>query len=545
MRTSAEGSGRRSAGAGRALLPAPLAVFALAACAAADPGSAGGRLLHPLRTEPATLNFVTAADFSSVLVSRLVGDSLVDYDSRLKPVPRLARDWTFSSDGLTLTFRLRPEARFHDGAPVTSADVLFTYERVIDPENRATAWLDPLLPVARVETPDPHTVRVRYRRPYAPALDGWNVPILPRHLYAGGDFQRSPLNRAPVGSGPFRFASWQAGRRIILRANPDWWGGRPALDSLVLEIIPSQETAWRSLLAGEIDSTPVTPQQREARAAHTSFERRFRIVRFEPLFLYYIAWRADGSNPFFTDPAVRRALSLALDREAYVRSVLRGGGRAVSSLFHPAVGGADPGLPPIPYDPEAAAALLDEAGWRADRSGGPRRRNGVPFRFTLLIYGAAEDQALFSQVAQESLRAIGVEMAIQKLDWPALHERLRSGRFEAAFSGLVPRPDPDYVYALLHSSQIGGGQNYAGFRDPDIDALLEAGRSTLDAERRAGLYRRVDRRLRDLQPYATLFIPIQEVAVARRVRNIEASPRGLLDHFPGAARVAVDAGADG
>jgi peptide/nickel transport system substrate-binding protein len=531
-----------------ACLLAALAALAAAACPAPGPAApsaaaAGTRFVYPLRTEPATLNFVTAPDFSAALVVRLIGDSLVDHDARMRPVPRLARAWEFSEDGRVLTFRLRPEARFHDGVAVTSADVVYTWERVVDPASRATAWIDGLLPVARVETPDPHTVRVHYRRPYAPALDGWTVPILPRHLYEKDDLEASPLNRSPVGSGPFRFAAWQPGRRILMRANPDWWGGRPALDWLVLEFIPAQETGLQSLLAGEVDSAPLTAVQVETLAGRASFERRFRLLRFEPLFLYYIAWRGDGSNPFFADPDVRRALSLALDRESYVQSVLRGSGRAATSLFHPAVGGADPDLPPLPYDPAAAAALLERAGWRLDRDSGVRRKDGIPFRFTLLIFGPAEDQVLFSQVAQEALRGIGVDMAIQRLDWPTLRERLRGGRFEAALSGLVFRPDPDYVHALLHSSQIDGGQNYAALRDPAIDRSLEEARATLDPRRRAALYREVDRRLRDLQPYAPLFVPVQQVAVSRRFLHVEASPRGLLDHFPGAARIAVAADA--
>lgn len=536
-------------GGAAAGLAAVLAVPLVPACSAPAPGAAtpasrssGGRFVYPLRTEPATLNFVTAGDLSSGLVTRLIGDSLVDGDARLRPVPRLARSWEFSPDGRVLTFHLRSGVRFHDGAPLTSADVLYTYERIMDPESRATAWLDSFLPVRRVETPDPLTVRVHYATPYAPALLGWTVPILPRHLYAGRDFGTNALNRAPIGSGPYRFGSWQPGRRIVLHANPDWWAGPPAVGTLLLEIIPSQETALRSLLAGELDSTSLTPVQRQAHAGLATFDRRFRLLSFEPLFLYYIAWRGDGTNPFFTDPAVRRALSLALDREAYVRSVLRGSGLSGSSLFHPAVGGADPDLPPMAFDPAAAAALLESAGWKLDRPGGLRHRDGKPFRFTLLIYGPAEDQVLFSQVAQESLRGIGVEMAIQRLDWGTLRGRLQSGRFEAALSGLVLRPDPDYAHALLHSSQRQGGQNYAGFKDEEMDRLLEAGRATLDQRRRTGIYHQIDRRFHELQPYAILFIPVQQVALSRRVLDFEISPRGVLDCLPCIERLAVSGG---
>ncbi len=502
----------------------------------------GGRLVFPLPIEPVSLNFVTATDVPSRMVVRLIGDGLVDHDADLKMVPRLAASWEFSDGGRTLTFHLRPGVRFHDGAPFTSADVLYTYRRAIDPASRAVGRLDPFLPIEQVQTPDPLTVRVAYRFPYAPALQGWEVPILPRHLYEEDDFATSRLNRAPVGTGPFRFGSWEAGQRIVLVANPDYWGGRPYLDTLVFQVIPSQETTLQALLAGEIDFARLTPVQWQAHAQSPGFARRFRTLRYVPLFLYYIAWRGDASNPFFSNPTVRRAMSLALDREGYVRSALRGMGRVASSPFHPAVEGADPDLPPEHYDPAGAAALLDQAGWRVDARTGLRTRDGIPFRFTLLILGKGEDHVQFSQVVQESLRRLGIDMSIERLDWPSLWERLKTGAFQAALSGLAPGIDPDAVYAALHSSQITGGQNYAAFRDREVDAWLDEGRRTLDPLKRSELYRRIDRRVREAQPYAYLFYPVLQLAAARRVQNVRVSPYGLLDYHPGAARFYIGDG---
>src|SRR5262245_44348825 len=142
-------------------------------------GEYGGRFVFPLRTEPATLNFVTASDQPADLVSRLVGDSLIDRDAAMNIVPRLAESWDWSDGGRILTFHLRPGVTFHDGRPLTSADVKYTYERVIDPKSHALARLDGFLPILRVDTPDERTARVVYRHPYAPALSSWEVAILP------------------------------------------------------------------------------------------------------------------------------------------------------------------------------------------------------------------------------------------------------------------------------------------------------------------------------------------------------------------------------
>ncbi|MFQ5877170.1 MAG: ABC transporter substrate-binding protein [Acidobacteriota bacterium] len=503
------------------------------------PPGYGGRFVFPLPIEPSTLNYVVGTDMPSVLVQRLVAEGLVDHDADLRPVPRLAESWNFSPDGRVLTFRLRRGVRFHDGSPFTSADVLHTYRRIIDPASRAVGRLDAFLPVEKVETPDPLTVRVTYRHPYAPALRGWEAPILPRHLDTSEDLAASPLNRAPVGTGPFRFASWEAGQRIVLTANEAYWGGRPYLDSFVFQVIPSQETRLQALLAGEVDYAHLTPVQWEAHGGSASFRRRFRSIRYVPLFLYYIAWRSDGSNPFFGDPAVRRALSLALDRQGYVSTVLRGMGRVADSPFHPQQLAPDPRSPGPVYDPAAAAARLEAAGWRVDPKTGVRARDGVPFRFTLLVYSGGEDHLRFSQVAQESLRRLGVEMSIERLDWPALWTRLKEGEFQAALSGTVPGLDPDSWYGMLHSSQIDGGQNYAAFRDARVDAWLDEGRRSIDAHRRLELYRRVERRVRDLQPYTFLFFPIVRAAVSRRVRGLSASPLGIIDQYPGAERIYV------
>lgn len=507
----------------------------------------GGRFVFPLRAEPATLDFVEASDQFSALVTRLVGDGLVDLDADLQVVPRLAESWSFSADGRRLTFRLRAGVRFHDGVPLTAGDVVYTWKRIVAPGSRAIAWIDGFLPVEEVRAVDPLTVEAIYREPFAPALQAWAVPIQPRHLCRADRAADDRCARAPIGSGPFRFGSWEAGRRIVLQANEDYWGGRPRLDTFVFQVIPSQETTLQALLAGEIDYAPLTPVQWAAHAASAAFARRFDTIRFVPLFFYYIAWRGDGSNPFFSDPAVRRALAAVLDRRAYIDAVWRGRGRPTLSLFHPAV------LPAVDQDREAvdpapesaaeAARLLDDAGWQLDPATGLRRRAGVAFRFTLLVFGGGEDHLLFSQVVQESLRRVGVAMTIERLDWGTLRGRMASGRFEAALSGIVPGPDPDDLRTLLHSSQVEGGRNYAAFRDPQVDRWLDEARRATDPARRREIYLRLDRRTRILQPYTPLFYPIQEAAVARRFGGVVASPRGILDHHPGAARIHLRAAA--
>ncbi|HYS78024.1 MAG TPA: ABC transporter substrate-binding protein, partial [Candidatus Dormibacteraeota bacterium] len=210
------------------------------------------------------------------------------------------------------------------------------------------------------------------------------------------------------------------------------------------------------------------------------------------------------------------------------------------SVFHPAVLPPEPGATHLGYDPGRAAALLDEAGWRIDAATGRRGRAGVPLRFTLLIFTGSEDHVQFAQVAQESLRRLGIDMAIQRLDWPTLWSRLQKGDFQAALSGMVLGVDPDATaYGLLHSSQIRGGQNYAAFHDAQVDAWLESGRRAVDPGERRSIYRRIDRQVADLQPYTFLFFPMTQAAMSRRVRDIRPSPRGIIAQYPGVLRLRV------
>jgi peptide/nickel transport system substrate-binding protein len=509
----------------------------------ATSSAAGRRFVYPLPIEPATLNLASGTDQSSVLVQRLVSDFVVDHDPDLRVVPRLASSWDLSADGRVLTLHIRPGVRFHDGVPCTSDDVRFTYERIMDPASKAVGRVDPFLMVDKVETPDPATVRVTYREPYAPALRGWEIPVLPAHLYRGVDFATAPQNRAPIGTGPFRFVRWDAGQRIVLDANPDYWAGPPRIAGIELRIIPSPDTAAQALLAGDVDYARLSPALWASQRDDSGFRRRFREVRYVPLFFYYIAWRGDGSNPFFSDPAVRRALAMALDRDGYVRSVLKGLGAVTTSPFDGLLPG--PGPAPLPTDPAAAARLLDAAGWRAPAAGGVRTRAGVPFRFTLLVFSGGEDHVQFAQVAQEDLRRIGVDMRIERLDWQTLWSRLKSGAFQAALSGFMPGPDPDSLYGMLHSSQVDGGQNYAAWRDPEVDAWLDAARRTLDETARAALYRRVETRVLERQPFSVLFAPAVIAAMSTRFTGAVTSPQGIFGHVPGALALRPSGGAAG
>jgi len=493
------------------------------------PPDSGDWFVLPIDSDPATLNFVSGTDAWQSLVAGFVADSLVDEGEDMQPVPRLAASWDFSDDRKVLTFHLRNGVRWHDGAPFSSRDVLFTYRKILDPASRARA--DLLQDIREVTAPDDLTVRVAYREPTVLALDAWKFPIVAEHLLSKGDFMSSPVHLAPVGTGPFRFVSWDRGREIVLEANRDYFLGRPHLDRIVLRIIPSRATQFQSLLTGETDWSSIPPEEWEARRDDDGFRQRFQIFEYPALYLYYIAW--NERRPFFSDVRVRNAMTLSLDREGYLRKVYRGAGVVAATTFHPRQFGYDPSLAPLPFDPGRASALLDEAGWRRDPGDGSRRREGKPFRFELLIFQGNPVQEQIAALLQEGLSRNGVKMEVRILDFPALLDRLHRHDYEAAFSGWRLTPDPDPV-PFFHSDPVLGPSNYVGYSDPEADRLLAEARHAFEPEARRAIYRRVQAILHRDQPYTFLFFPLQRVALDGRFRGARATAAGgPLRAFPG------------
>ena len=220
----------------------------------------GDSLVEGTIGEASTLLPILASDSASHSVAGQIYNGLVKYDKNLQLVGDLAESFQITNDGLTITFRLRRNVRWHDGAPFTARDVLYTYRVIIDPAT-PTAYSEDFKQVASVTAPDPYTVVARYRTPFAPALASWGTAILPAHLLEGKDITRSPLARQPVGTGPFRFKEWVSGQKIVLEAYQDYFEGRPYLDRYVYRVIPDTSTMYMELKAGGVDMMGLTPVQ--------------------------------------------------------------------------------------------------------------------------------------------------------------------------------------------------------------------------------------------------------------------------------------------
>ena len=517
--------------AGYALLAAA-AALALGACSGSRPHK-DNDVRVAIYANPSSLSLIGNTDQNSTQIASMISDGLVAYDAQGHYVPMVARSFELSQDGKTLTFHLRDGVLWHDGVGVTSRDVAYTVAKVKDPATQARSWVSLFANVDEVETPDDLTVVVHFAKAYGDALEPWRVPLVPEHVaskdpnFLGGAFAHHP-----IGCGPFRFVSYDAGQRVVLEAFDRYWGGRPAMDRMIVKIVSAERTGYESLLLGELDLLGVTPDLwRDALTAREA-SRLARFVYYR-LGAWKIDWNQNEATPFFHDKRVRRALVLALDRKRFAETVSAGLARPGVSSYPPESPWADPSIVALPYDPAECARLLDEAGWRATSQGSLREKDGRPLRFTLILPAGAQEIA--DRVAawiQQSLAEVGVGMKIEKLGWEAFQQRRKTHAFEAAMSTVLFDPTADR-FDLYHSTAKDGGFNYGSFSDAEVDRLLEEGRATVDPAARRVVYYQLQHRLDDLQPLAFLFQFAQPVLHDPDLEGIVPSAVGLFQFTPG------------
>lgn len=513
------------------------------------PPEPGGAFARSLPAEPATLNPILATDRVSYLVYKWVFDPLMDMDQDQKWVGVLAEKWENSADNKLTTFRLRKGVKWHDGKPFTADDVLFTYEAILDESVDAIGLRSSFEKVAKVEKVDPLTVRVSWKEPYAPGLAAWNFHILPRHAYGyakgkGGDLNRHPLNAKPLGTGPFRFAEWKRGEKIVLKANPDYFMGRPYLDQVVFKVIPQSQTLLAAYRTGQLDLTSLSAEQWRQLKGDAAFLDTSSVFEFTTRQFYYIGWNMDGSNPFFGDRRVRQAMTYALNRKGIVDKVLDGHGALATGPFSLKGWEADPKIAPYPYDPARAAALLDEAGWKDSDGDGVRDKGGTPFSFECLVPAEAEMFSRWLEIFQQDLRRVGLAMSIRKLEYGAFLDRTHRHKFQAYLSGWGLGDDPD-PFSLLHSSQarllpsgVGEGQNDVSYKSPEADRLIEEEQRTYAFADRQRVFWKLHALLAQDQPHSYLLVDTQMAAVKNRFQNVRVSRAGygLFTWYPSLAK---------
>ena len=470
-----------------------------------------------------------AADSSSFDIIGQVYNGLVRYDKNLALEPELAERWEISPDGLVITFHLRRGVSWHDGAPFTAADVEFTYRVMIDPKT-PTAYGEDFRQVKKFEVVDPATVRVTYEKPFAPALASWGFSIMPKHLLAGKEITSSPLARAPVGTGPYRFKEWKAGEKIVLEANDAYWEGRPNIDRVIYRIIPDNATMFLELRAGSVDMMGLEPLQYTRQTDTDAFRKNYNKYRYLASSYTYLGFNLN--LPLFQDKRVRQAISHAVNKQEIIDIVLLGLGQEATGPYKPGTWAYNPDVKRYPFDQARAQALLAEAGWSAKGPDGFLAKAGQRFAFTLMTNQGNKTRSKAAEVIQKNLKSVGIDVSIRIVEWAAfLKEFVNPRKFDAVILGWTIPPDPD-AFDVWHSTKTGPAElNHVSFKNAEADALIEKGRRTFSQEERRQAYGRFQEILAEEQPYVFLYAPDALPIVSARFREIVPAPAGISYNF--------------
>ncbi len=476
-----------------------------------------------------TLLPVLASDSASSEINGLIYNGLVRYDKNLQLEGELAESWEISPDNLTITFHLRKNVLWHDGAPFTSADVKFNYELYVDPHT-PTAYAESFRQVESVETPDPYTFIAHYSKPYAPALLSWGMSIHPQHLLDGVDVTKSPLARRPVGTGPYKFSEWQSGEKIVLDANPDYFEGRPYIKRVLYRVIPDLSTQFLELQTGGLDFMGLTPLQYDRQTDTPAFRRLFNKYRYLNFGYAYLGYNL--RRPMFQDKRVRQALSYAINKQEIIDGVLLGYGAIATGPYKPDTWVYNPHIHRYPYDPKKARSLLAEAGWTDSDGDGILDRNGQKFAFTIVTNQGNDLRAKTGEIIQRRFKEIGIDVKLRVIEWATfLKEFINPGNFDATILAWTGGPEPDQ-YNVWHSSKTSPGQlNFIGFKNAEVDELLEKGRRVFAQAERKVYYDRFQEILAEEQPYTFLYIPEALPAVSKRFRGVKPAPAGIRYNF--------------
>ncbi len=488
----------------------------------------GDWLIYHLGAEPGTLNPITARDvYQSIINGDNIYESLVRRDNKtLEIVPQLAESWEISEDKLTFTFKIKKNIKWHDGKPFTSEDIVFSYNKIMDPKVDSARLKAYYQEIEKVEAIDSHTVKFTYARPYFLALESCGgMPIVPKHIFESGDFNKNPAGRQPVGTGPYKFTKWETGRQIVLEKNPEYWGEKPKIDKIVFKIINDRNVAFQVLRKGEIDFSSLTPIQWEKQSKTKKFEEKFnKYAYFTPNY-NYIGWNID--RPFFSDKRVRKAMTHLVNRELILEKILFNLGVTVTNPFYINSKEYDKSIKPLIFSPEKAKLLLDEAGWVDSDSDGIRDKNGIKFEFEFLIPNASDTSEKISTILKEEMDKVGIVMNIRKIEWAVFVQRLNERKFDAVTLGWSMGVESD-PYQIWHSSQkSGGGSNFVGFENAEADKIIEDARKEFNNDKRAKLYKKFANIIHNEQPYTFLFCRKSPVAVSNRFKGVKVHPLGL------------------
>ncbi len=467
-----------------------------------------GVLRVAVSEEPKTLNPLLSATTTEGFITRLMFEPLLSADARGNPVPMLAAEVPsqanggISADGLTIRYHLRGNARWTDGAAVTSHDVVWSWQAIRNPNNDVVSrhgYDD----VRSIDTPNAHTLVIHLRQRFAPFVNTFFAEsdqpydVLPAHALARyADFNRVPFDSAPtVSDGPFRFESWRHGDRVAMTANASFFEGPPKLRSVEIQFIPNEDTAIDLLRTHAIDfiyepSLQTYPALRSVPDARIVWAN---VNGYEGM-MFNLA------HPAVADPLVRRAIAAAIDKASLVRHLAHGQATIASEDLPNWMWAFDPTVKSVPYDPVSAARLLERAGWIAGSDGVVRKR-GRPLQLLLATDTQTATHRSESLLIQAALRHIGIDVEVKYYPLDILYAPqgmggiAHGGKFDLLLYPWVSGIDPDDSSQFTCDNMPPHGYNDSRYCSAPMDAAQTMALTHYDRATRKIAYARIERQL--------------------------------------------------
>lgn len=458
-------------------------------------------------------------------ITHLLLLGLADLNDKSEFVPELARSWRFSEDHLQLTYRLRKDAVWSDGVPVTAADVKFTFDLLRDttvasPRQGVTEY------IKSVHTPDAHTVVFEFTRAYPDQMFDTAGEILPKHVFKDvppHEIRSHPFGRTPIASGPYRLKRWVSQQFIELVPNERYFGERPYLQRIVFKIVPDQSNLLMQLQSGEVDMMLGVPPSEVQQLKKSN--PNLNIYPVSGRVYYYLGY--NEKRPVFADKTVRQALTMAIDRRAIIDAFLYGFGKPCLGPIPPMIQWVSrSGQDPFQYAPQKSRQLLAQQGWQDTDGDGWLDKDGRTFSFTIKTNAGNQLRADVAVILQEQFRRIGVKVDIQTLEWTALMDELREKQFDAYMGGWSTSFNVDLT-PIFHSSAT-DLFNFVSYANPQVDRLIEAGREELDIEKAGEIWGEAQKLIYEDQPYSFLFWIDKVVAVNKQFKNVTPIPLSLI-----------------
>jgi len=487
--------------------------------------------------EPRTLNPMNYDTIEAGRIMRgLLYETLLTYDQKLNPAPMLAKSWNISQDGLVYTFKLASEVTWHDGQPLTSEDVAFTYRYVID--NKIGNYINYVKHIETIKTPDKHTLILKYKEPIASTLyDLCNVFVVAKHKWEkiSGKEALTYENKRPLGSGPFAFDAWKKNSYLSFKANNEYWRKKPNVNQVIFTFFASRDPMVMSLKQGDIDviGAELTPLAVKA----LSKGKAIKIAQAPNLYYKHICINSSTfgkGHPALRDARVRRALTMAVDKKRLVNLIHMGYARpGLSVVMDGTPYFFNKTLEPYPFDLEKASSLLEEAGWKDSDGDRIRDKDGKPLNIRLLVISRWPEEMRAAEMIRDWWKKIGVTLTLQSADGGTiLAELFPDYKHDMYLWGFSGQPDPNYSVLIYLSSQL-RKWNGAGYENPEYDALYEKQIRTVDREkRRELLYKMQEIHYRDCPSIVLYYMTALGAYRADRLEGFQEDiPGGIISHL--------------